>query len=119
MTYVKQMQRIVDEYRFAGLSWPTSAKIIADWAISSGKWELPAAAIRRRCADDIAAAMREEYMTDRRGRRVRLLHPAPLPIAWREATGVIKCLGSEFSATAVGATNGFRNLRTSLIGRQN
>jgi hypothetical protein len=80
MTYVKQMQRIVDEYRLEGLPWPTSAKNIADWAISTGRWELPAAAIRRRCADDIASAMREEYMTDRKGRRVRLLHPAPLPI---------------------------------------
>jgi hypothetical protein len=78
MTYVKQMQRIVDEYRLAGLAWPTSAKTIADWAISSGRWVLPAAAIRRRCADDIASAMREEYITDRKGRRVRLLHPAPL-----------------------------------------
>lgn len=78
MTYVKQMQRIVDEYRLEGLTWPTSAKNIADWAISTGRWELPAAAIRRRCADDIASAMREEYMTDRKGRRVRLLHPAPL-----------------------------------------
>jgi hypothetical protein len=78
MTYVKQMQRIVDEYRLAGLPWPTSAKTIADWAITSGRWELPAAAMRRRCADDIASAMREEYMTDRKGRRVRLLHPAPL-----------------------------------------
>jgi hypothetical protein len=80
MTYVKQMQRIVDEYRVSGLPWPTSAKSIADWAISTGRWELPAAAIRRRCADDIASAMREEYMTDRNGRRVRLLHPAPIPI---------------------------------------
>lgn len=80
MTYVKQMQRIVDEYRLSGLPWPTSAKSIADWAISAGKWELPAAAIRRRCADDIASAMREEYMTDRKGRRVRLLHPAPLSV---------------------------------------
>jgi hypothetical protein len=79
-TYVKQMQRIVDEYRLAGLPWPTSARNIADWAISSGLWELPASAIRRRCADDIAAAMREEYMTDRKGRRVRVLHPAPLPM---------------------------------------
>jgi len=78
MTYAKQMQRIVDEYRLEGLAWPTSAKAIADWAIRTSRWELPAAAIRRRCADDIAAAMREEYMTDRRGRRVRLLHPAPL-----------------------------------------
>jgi hypothetical protein len=78
MTYVKQMQRIVDEYRLAGLPWPTSAKSIADWAITTGRWELPESAIRRRCADDIAAAMREEYMTDRKGRRVRLLHPAPI-----------------------------------------
>ena len=77
-TYVKQMQRIVDEYRLEGLPWPTSAKNIADWAISTSRWELPAAAIRRRCADDIASAMREEYMTDRKGQRVRLLHPAPL-----------------------------------------
>ena len=78
MTYVKQMQRIVDEYRLEGLPWPTSAKNIADWAISTSRWELPDAAVRRRCADDIASAMREEYMTDLKGRRVRLLHPAPL-----------------------------------------
>ena len=83
MTYVKQMQRIVDEYRLEGLPWPTSAKSIADWAIGTGRWELPAAAIRRRCADDIASAMREEYMTDRKGRRVRLFHPAPLPLRGR------------------------------------
>src|SRR6516164_5406646 len=77
-TYMKQMQRIVDEYRADGNPWPTSAKTIADWAIATKRWKLPDAAIRRRAADDIAAAMREEYMTDRKGRRVRLLHPAPL-----------------------------------------
>lgn len=78
MTYMKQMQKIVEDYRLAGEPWPTSAKAIADWALYEKRWELPAAAIRRRCADDIAAAMREEYMTDPKGRRVRLLHPAPL-----------------------------------------
>jgi hypothetical protein len=77
-TYAKQMQKIVDEYRHAGEPWPTTAKAIADWAILTRRWELPASAVRRRCADDIAAAMREEYMTDPKGRRVRLLHPAPL-----------------------------------------
>ena len=46
--------------------------------ILSGRWEMPASAIRRRCADDIATAMREEYYSDAKGRRVRLLHPAPL-----------------------------------------
>jgi hypothetical protein len=77
-TYVKQMQKIVQEYRTAGEPWPTAAKNIADWAILTGRWKMPAAAIRRRCADDIASAMREEYFTDPKGRRVRLLHPAPL-----------------------------------------
>lgn len=76
-TYLKQMQKIVQEYRLTGQPWPASAKSIADWAITSGRWEMPAAAIRRRCADDVAAAMREEYYTDPKGRRVRLLHPAP------------------------------------------
>jgi hypothetical protein len=77
-TYSKQMQRIVEEYRAAGEEWPTTARRIADWAILTGRWVMPAAAIRRRCADDLAAAMREEYYTDQKGRRVRILHPAPL-----------------------------------------
>jgi hypothetical protein len=76
--YKKQMQKIVEDFRLAGEPWPASAKAIADWAIRTGRWELPAAAVRKRCAEDIAAAMREEYTTDRKGRRVRLLHPAPL-----------------------------------------
>jgi hypothetical protein len=76
--YMKQMHKIVQEYRESGQPWPTSAKNIADWAILTGQWEMPAAAIRRRCADDIASAMREEYYTDAKNRRVRLLHPAPL-----------------------------------------
>jgi len=76
--YAKQMHRIVQEYRTSGQPWPASAKSIADWAILNGHWEMPAAAIRRRCADDIASAMREEYYTDSKHRRVRLLHPAPL-----------------------------------------
>jgi hypothetical protein len=77
-TYTKQMQKIVQEYRLSEQPWPAAAKDIADWAIMTGRWEMPAAAIRRRCADDIAAAMREEYYTDAKNRRVRLLHPAPL-----------------------------------------
>jgi hypothetical protein len=80
-TYIKQMQKIVEEYRASAEPWPTTAKAIADWAIQNKRWELPAAAIRRRCADDIATAMREEYLTDKRGRRVRRLHPAPLLVS--------------------------------------
>jgi hypothetical protein len=75
-TYVKQMQKIVEDYRLAKQPWPAAAKTIAEWAIRSGKWDMPAAAVLNKCAADIADAMREEYYTDRKGRRVRLLHPA-------------------------------------------
>lgn len=77
-TYTKQMQKIVEEYRQSGEPWPASSKAMADWAILTGRWQMPPAAVRRRCADDIASAMREEYYTDSKSRRVRLLHPAPL-----------------------------------------
>lgn len=77
-TYMKQMQKIVEDYRLSGQPWPASAKTIAEWAISNGRWQLPAAAVRKRCAEDIATAMREEYITDAKGRRVRLLHPATM-----------------------------------------
>ena len=77
-TYTKQMHRIVQDYRAAGEPWPTSAKAIADWAILTRRWQMPAAAIRKKCSDDIAAAMREEYITDPKGRRVRMLHPASI-----------------------------------------
>src|ERR1019366_2354391 len=43
--YTKQMQKIVQEYRDSGQTWPASAKSIADWAITTGRWEMPAAAI--------------------------------------------------------------------------
>lgn len=78
--YMKQMQRIVTRYRLAGEPWPASAKTIADWAIQKGLWELPESAALTRCAEDIARAMREEYMTDKKGRRVRVKHPASVSI---------------------------------------
>lgn len=74
--YTKQLQRIVAEYRLSGQSWPASTKSIADWAIGSGRWSLPASAAAQKCAEDISRAMREEYTTDTKGRRVRVKHPA-------------------------------------------
>jgi hypothetical protein len=74
-TYAKQMQDIVAQYRLAGKPWPAATKTIADWAIRAGLWQLPASAALNKCAEDIASAMREEYTTDSKGRRVRLKHP--------------------------------------------
>ena len=76
--YAKHMQDIVEAYRSIGQTWPASAKEIAAWAILNGRWRLPASAAINRCAEDVAGAMREEYMTDGKGRRVRVKHPAKL-----------------------------------------
>ncbi len=76
MSLLKQNQKTVREYRTADQHWPATAKEIADWALLNGKWEIPPAAIRKKCAEQMAEAMREEYFTDAKGRRVRLLHPA-------------------------------------------
>ena len=77
-TYVKKMQSIVSQYRLAGRPWPTPAKAIADWAIDRGLWKLPTSAALAKCAEDVSRAMREEYVTDARGRRVRVKHPATI-----------------------------------------
>jgi hypothetical protein len=84
MTYAKQMQKIVEDYRAAGEPWPASTKDIAAWAIGAGRWELHRAAAITKCAEDLAAAMREEYTTDAKGRRVRLLHPATVKRGGRQ-----------------------------------
>ena len=75
-TYTKQMQQIVEDYRAAGEPWPAAAKTTAAWAIRKGLWQLHRAAAIKKCDEDLASAMREEYYTDKKGRRVRLLHPA-------------------------------------------
>ena len=74
-SYATQMQRIVRDYRAAGHTWPASSKTMAAWAIASGRWKLPDSAALNRCAEDLSRAMREEFMTDRKGRRVRVKHP--------------------------------------------
>ena len=78
--YTKQMQRIVAQYRLAGGSWPATSKTMAEWAMRQGLWELPKAAALARCAEDISRAMREEYMTDAKGRKVRVKHPANVKV---------------------------------------
>lgn len=75
MSYSAQMQRIVREYRRSGRPWPASSRTMAEWAIATGRWKLPESAAVNRCAEDLSRAMREEYMTDPKGRRVRVKHP--------------------------------------------
>ena len=76
MSLLRQNQRTIREYRETGEPWPATSKDIAEWAIRTKKWDMQQSAYFKRCAEDMAEAMREEYYTDKSGRRVRLYHPA-------------------------------------------
>jgi len=77
MSLVEQNQKIVERYREASQPWPASSVDIARWAIAKKLWGIHPAKIVRQCADQIAEAMRQEYITDPQGRRVRVKHVAP------------------------------------------
>jgi hypothetical protein len=77
MSLIEQNQKIVAKYREAGQPWPATSVDIARWAIGKKLWEIHPSKIVRQCADQIADAMRQEYITDPQGRRVRVKHVAP------------------------------------------
>lgn len=76
MNYTKQLQDVVNKYIKAGQPWPAEKRIIAAWAYRSGLWKAHPSKLIELCANEIAGAMREEYFTDRQGRRVRAKHAA-------------------------------------------
>ena len=55
---------------------PARAADVAQWAIRTGRYDLETPTIEKVSARDLAQAMREEYITDAKGRRVRATHPA-------------------------------------------
>ena len=75
-SYVEQLQRIVRNYREDGQRWPASSRAVAAWAISQNLWQPQRGALINQCAEQISRALREEYITDPQGRRVRTKHSA-------------------------------------------
>lgn len=75
-TYSDEMRDLVQEYIDAGKPWPATARTIAKWLFETGKWKAPRSAAMSKCAHDLSKAMREEYITDPQGRRVRAKHAA-------------------------------------------
>jgi hypothetical protein len=73
-THTQMMQEIVDKYIEAGQPWPATARQMAEWAIQSQLWAPHPARLLNLCADQLARAMSEEYITDAQGRRVRAKH---------------------------------------------
>ncbi|MFH1747711.1 MAG: hypothetical protein ABIG44_11805 [Planctomycetota bacterium] len=77
-SYTEKMQEVANKYMDSGQSWPATAREVAAWAIRERLWEPSDSALIDQCADHLARAMREEYITDPQGRAVRVKHAARL-----------------------------------------
>jgi len=72
----EQLQRIVKQYITAGEEWPATSHQMAKYAIANHLWEAQRATVVDICAEQLARAMREEYIRDPQGRVVRAKHAA-------------------------------------------
>lgn len=72
--YHQQMQAIFEAYQEEVSRDPADLKDVARWAIERGMWSPKPADIHARFAGDMADALRDEYRTDRAGRRYRAKH---------------------------------------------
>jgi hypothetical protein len=84
--FVEELQRIVELYRNSGKSWPASSSEIAEWAVTHDLFALSRGIAVSQCAEMLARAMREEYITDSKGRRVRKYHAARMRRDGRQQT---------------------------------
>lgn len=85
-TYAEQMQTLVTKYITAGEPWPASTRQIASWALQNRLWSPQRSALVSQCADQLARAMREEYITDPQGRVVRAKHAARVETTGEQTT---------------------------------
>lgn len=72
--YKEALHEITEQYRQAGEVWPTDLKTIAAWAIQNHLWRPSRKSAVDQLATDLGRALREEYITDPQGRRVRKKH---------------------------------------------
>ncbi len=76
LKFKEQLQRIVNQYIDAGGEWPATSHQIAKFAIDNHLWEAQRTTVMDLCAEQLARAMREEYIHDPQGRIVRAKHAA-------------------------------------------
>jgi hypothetical protein len=69
-------QRIISAYMTAGEAVPFTMRQVAVWAIEQGMWQPQRETMISTCAEELAEAAREDYLTDPQGRRVRAKHAA-------------------------------------------
>ena len=69
--YSQQMQAIFEQYRQEISTEPVNLKKVGEWAIAQGLWKPRPTDITARFASEMAEALREEYRTDKAGRKYR------------------------------------------------
>lgn len=77
-TYRDRMRKHVQAYKDEGKPWPATARTIAVWLIETGRWYPQRSLAVNKCANDVSDSLREEYVTDPQGRRVRANHAATI-----------------------------------------
>ena len=73
-TYNEQWQEIADRYLATTGRERATAREIAAWAIDQSLWQPSPQLVLNKAAEDVARALREDYVTDPQGRTVRAKH---------------------------------------------
>ncbi|MHC4402325.1 MAG: hypothetical protein ACYTG0_21885 [Planctomycetota bacterium] len=73
-SYYEALQDYADEYLEETGKMEATTQEFAAWAIRTGRWEPPPNLILKKCKDDFARALREQYIKDAAGRPVRAKH---------------------------------------------
>lgn len=89
------IQRLAEEFTRDWGTGPVDPAEFAAWAVKVKKWQPTVDAAIRLCAEQFSRAMREEYTTDSKGRRVRTKHAIKVSVGpkqtwlwddWKHAT---------------------------------
>lgn len=75
-TYKEQLQKFWSLYEeeTGHASATVSTRDVASWVIDNGLWEAPKTDLIDQLADELSRAWREDYRTDKHGRRYRAKH---------------------------------------------
>lgn len=75
-TYYEEMQALMEEYVAASDRHQVTTQEVMRWAIDTGRWVPPPHLVLKQASEELARALREEYVIDQQGRKVRVKHAA-------------------------------------------
>src|SRR3990170_3890767 len=75
-TQLEYILGIIERYRADGQPWPATAHQMAEWACNNLYWTPKPSLLVNQCAEELSRGMRDDYIDDPQGRRVRKLHAA-------------------------------------------